>query len=100
MKLLVLRVIRPDKLVGALQAWVMEQLGRKFVEPPSFDLDQCFQDSSPTTPLIFVLSAGSDPMSGLFKYSDAYGIQVCSWAASCVLHATGYTLRGFSVRYT
>lgn len=75
-KLLVLRVVRPDKLVGAVQTWVMEQMGRKFIEPPPFDLDRCFQDSTATTPLIFVLSAGSDPMSGLLKYSDTFGIQV------------------------
>ena len=75
-KLCVLRVVRPDKLVGGLQGWVAEQMGRKFIEPPPFDLDRCFQDSTATTPLIFVLSPGSDPMSGLLKYADTQGINV------------------------
>ena len=34
------RLIRPDKLVHAMQLFVMEQMGRKFIEPPPFDLDR------------------------------------------------------------
>jgi hypothetical protein len=34
------RLIRPDKLVMAMQNFVMEQMGRKFIEPPPFDLDR------------------------------------------------------------
>jgi dynein heavy chain len=51
-------------------------MGQKFVEPPQFDLDKCYQDSSALTPLIFVLSPGSDPMSVLLKYADGLKIPV------------------------
>ncbi|KAL6759980.1 dynein heavy chain 6 [Haematococcus lacustris] len=77
-RLLLLRLIRPDKLVGAIHSFVNDTMGRKFVEPPPFDLDRCFQDSSSLTPLIFVLSPGSDPMSSLLKYADAAHIKVDS----------------------
>ncbi len=40
------------------------------------DLDGCFKDSSATTPLIFVLSPGSDPMSMLLKYAEGLRMQV------------------------
>ncbi len=70
------RLIRPDKLVSAIQAYVHEAMGAKFIEPPPFDLDRCFQDSTALTPLIFVLSPGSDPMSGLLKYADAVRVSV------------------------
>ena len=51
----------------ALTGYVEGALGRKYVEPPPFDLAGAFADSSAATPLIFVLSPGSDPMAALLK---------------------------------
>ena len=51
-------------------------MGRKFIEPPPFDLEQCYNDSTCFTPLVFVLSPGSDPMDGLLKYSEAKSIKL------------------------
>eukprot|EP00941_MAST-03F_sp_MAST-3F-sp1_P004511 g4511.t1 len=68
--LLVLRCIRPDKVMLAVQDYVIAELGRKFVEPPPFDLEACYNDSTCTTPLVFILSPGSDPMASLLKYSE------------------------------
>lgn len=42
-RLLVIRLVRPDKLVAATQAYVLEAMGPKFTEPPPFDLDRCYQ---------------------------------------------------------
>ncbi|GFR44543.1 hypothetical protein Agub_g5814 [Astrephomene gubernaculifera] len=75
-KLLIIRLIRPDKLVGAIQNYVLDSMGQKYIEPPPFDLDRCYQDSTCLTPLIFVLSPGSDPMSGLLKYADVMRVSV------------------------
>eukprot|EP00798_Chlamydomonas_sp_ICE-L_P008519 gene8518-4817_t len=75
-RLLLMRLIRPDKLVMSMQNYVLQTMGRKFIEPPPFDLDKCYQDSSSLTPLIFVLSAGVDPMSALLKYADSVHIEV------------------------
>lgn len=50
----------------AITAFVTEKLGKKFVEPPPFDLAKSYLDSTATVPLIFVLSPGADPMSSKY----------------------------------
>jgi len=69
-KLLILRCFRPDKLILALQNFVIDEMGEKYVKPPTFDLVGCFNDSTNSSPLVFVLSAGSDPMAALLKFSE------------------------------
>jgi len=69
-KLLVLRCIRADKVTNAMQDFVAHHLGQRFIEPQTADLGQVFKDSSPTTPLIFVLSPGTDPASALYKFAE------------------------------
>lgn len=55
------RCLRRDKMTEAMQAFVVDVMGQFFVEPPTFNLKSCYEDSSVTMPLIFVLSTGSDP---------------------------------------
>ncbi|CAM6076097.1 unnamed protein product [Sphagnum tenellum] len=68
--LLVVRVLRPDKLVGAVSGFLLDAMGQRYVEPPGFDLTSAYGDSDALTPLIFILSAGSDPMAALLKFSE------------------------------
>ena len=71
--LLVLRCLRPDKLAGAVQDFIALTLGRVYVEPPTFDLQQSYGDSSCDTPLVFVLSPGADPTAELLRLADMKG---------------------------
>eukprot|EP01028_Stygiella_incarcerata_P004265 TRINITY_DN1920_c0_g2_i1.p1 TRINITY_DN1920_c0_g2~~TRINITY_DN1920_c0_g2_i1.p1 ORF type:complete len:4143 (+),score=1128.32 TRINITY_DN1920_c0_g2_i1:148-12576(+) len=69
-RLCILRVIRPDKIIPALQEFVGTYLDERFVEPPVFSLPSVYEDSDATTPLIFVLSPGADPMTELFRFAE------------------------------
>jgi len=68
-KMCLLRTTRADKMVESIQTFVSGNLGSKFVEPPPFDLESCYADSSPTVPLIFVLVQGSDPSKEFYKFA-------------------------------
>lgn len=74
-RILVLRCIRPDRVTAAITAFVTEKLGRKFIEPPRFDLARSFRDASNTVPLIFILSPGADPKSELDKFADSMRVK-------------------------
>jgi len=72
-RLIMLRTIRPDKLVPAAQAYIVHMMGSTFVEPPTFDLLGSFNDSHCCAPLVFILSPGVDPTAALLKFGDDMG---------------------------
>ncbi|KNC54636.1 dynein heavy chain 2 [Thecamonas trahens ATCC 50062] len=68
-RIALLRCLRLDKVAGAVEDFIAEELGKEFIIPPTFDLASVYRDSSPTTPLIFVLSPGADPGADLYKFA-------------------------------
>ncbi|XP_049921653.1 dynein axonemal heavy chain 12 [Epinephelus moara] len=69
-KMIIVRCLRPDKIVPAVTKFVKGKLGKNFVQPPPFDLSKSYLDSNSTIPLVFVLSAGADPMASLLKFAS------------------------------
>lgn len=69
-KLIVMRLIRPDKVTAKVMQFVEGAMGMKYVTPPPFDLSKSYADSNCLVPLIFILSPGSDPMSALSNFAD------------------------------
>ncbi|XP_052130864.1 dynein axonemal heavy chain 3 [Frankliniella occidentalis] len=73
-KLVILRALRPDKLVPAIQEFISNNLGQSFIEPPPFSLLDSYSDSHCGSPLVFILSPGADPMLQLLKFAEDRGI--------------------------
>ncbi|XP_010014835.1 PREDICTED: dynein heavy chain 1, axonemal, partial [Nestor notabilis] len=69
-KLLVLRCLRGDKITNAMQDFVVLHLDQRFIEPQTTDLSVIFKESTATTPLVFVLSPGTDPAADLYKFAE------------------------------
>uniref|UniRef100_A0A4W4ELT1 Uncharacterized protein n=1 Tax=Electrophorus electricus TaxID=8005 RepID=A0A4W4ELT1_ELEEL len=69
-KMIIYRCLRPDKIEPAIANYVTDKLGKRFVEPPPFDLSKSYNDSNSTIPLVFVLSPGADPMASLLKFAN------------------------------
>lgn len=69
-RLVALKCIRPDKIVPAVQAYIVEEMSKEFIEPPPFNLEDSYNDSNACSPLVFVLSPGADPMAGLLRFAQ------------------------------
>ena len=48
-------------------------LGQQFVESPAVTLADLYRDMNNITPLVFVLSTGSDPMSAFLRFAKVRG---------------------------
>lgn len=70
-KLLILRCIRQDCLIGAITEFVSTRMGKEFVQSSPLKLKEIYLDSNRYSPLIFILSPGSDPLRALKKLAES-----------------------------
>lgn len=68
-RILLAKVLREESVISTVYEFIKDTLGPVFVEPIPYDLGKTFEDTTPYAPLIFVLSAGSDPISSLLKHA-------------------------------
>lgn len=71
--LMFLRCFRIDRVQRAVEYYITETMGEEYIMPPVISLDVIFDQSSPVTPVVFILSPGSDPTAELMKLGDRYG---------------------------
>jgi len=64
-KLILINIFRYEKTVYAIDEFVRVVLGERFSTPIVPTMDNVFKDTDFKTPLIFILSAGADPMMNL-----------------------------------
>ncbi|XP_059179969.1 dynein axonemal heavy chain 6 [Centropristis striata] len=72
-KLILIKSFLEEKVVFAATEFVIVSLGKQFVENPPVDLANLYNDMSPSTPLVFILSTGSDPMGAFQRFAKERG---------------------------
>nr|XP_018918133.1 PREDICTED: dynein heavy chain 7, axonemal [Bemisia tabaci] len=68
-QLIVLKMLQPEKLIPCIVKLIESELSSKFTSSPPFDINASFADSNCLTPIVFILSPGTDPMKSLIQFS-------------------------------
>uniref|UniRef100_A0A182TQL6 AAA+ ATPase domain-containing protein n=1 Tax=Anopheles melas TaxID=34690 RepID=A0A182TQL6_9DIPT len=71
--LLLMRCLRVDRVYRMLNNYVAQTMGEEFITPPILSFDSIYEQSTASTPVVFILSPGSDPTSDLMKLADRCG---------------------------
>ncbi|KAJ9453409.1 Dynein-1-beta heavy chain [Diplonema papillatum] len=72
-KLLILKALRSEKCLFGIPKLVRHMMGPSYTESPPFRLAEAFDDSNSVTPLIFVLSTGTDPTVIFTSFAKSQG---------------------------
>ncbi|KAJ3105519.1 Dynein heavy chain 6, axonemal [Phlyctochytrium planicorne] len=75
-RLILVKVLREEKLVATVLEFVKRNLGQEFIDIPPLDLAKVYKDTSHKSPMIFILSSGSDPISALLKFAGSKDINM------------------------
>jgi dynein heavy chain len=67
-KLIVVKFLAPNKFLMSIRKLIILEMGSNYLNPPLFDIERSFEDSSSTVPLIFVLP-GADPLVSLTSFA-------------------------------
>ncbi|KAM8972622.1 dynein axonemal heavy chain 2 [Pelodytes ibericus] len=73
-RMLIVRSLRQDRVALCVTAFIINNLGSKFTEPPVLDMRGVVEDSLPRSPLVFVLSPGVDPTGALLQLAEQCGM--------------------------
>jgi len=73
-KVMLMKLLREPKMTLAAKVFVKKELGKVFIESPPFDLTGSLADSTSTTPIIFIITPGSDPIANLVILAKSVGM--------------------------
>ncbi|XP_056375680.1 dynein axonemal heavy chain 11 isoform X6 [Hyla sarda] len=77
-KLVILRALRPDRMTYAIRNFVEEKLGSKYVEGARPDFAKSYEETSPATPIFFILSPGVNPLKDVESLGNKLGFTIDS----------------------
>jgi len=74
--LLVVRSLRSDRMLLGARAYINEILGREYLDFPSLNIEEVWEESKPYVPLIFLLSPGSNPNAAILALAKRSKLRV------------------------
>mmetsp|Transcript_20740 Transcript_20740/g.31954 ORF Transcript_20740/g.31954 Transcript_20740/m.31954 type:complete len:772 (-) Transcript_20740:1647-3962(-) len=72
--LLLMRVLRPDRVVNAIKNFIIDKMNDYYVKSPPISFEKIYQSSTCKTPIVFILSPGADPFSDVQKLVETVGL--------------------------
>uniref|UniRef100_G1RF97 Dynein axonemal heavy chain 2 n=1 Tax=Nomascus leucogenys TaxID=61853 RepID=G1RF97_NOMLE len=73
-RMLIVRSLRQDRVAFCVTSFIVTNLGSRFIEPPVLNMKLVMEDSTPRSPLVFILSPGVDPTSALLQLAEHMGM--------------------------
>lgn len=67
---MLLRCFRVDRIYLAVTDYVTTIMGEQYVTPPVISFESIWEQSSTSSPIVFILSPGSDPTTDLLKLAE------------------------------
>ena len=101
-QLMLLRCFRVDRVYRAITNFVTGRMGEQYVTPPVVSFESIYDQSTPLSPIVFILSPGADPAGDLGKLAERMGYggnrfkflamgqgqeKVCIASKECVLNS-------------
>nr|CAH8856482.1 unnamed protein product [Trichobilharzia regenti] len=69
-RLCLLRCFRVDRIYRAITLYIADIMGEDFVSPPILSFTTIYEQSTSRSPIVFILSPGSDPTADLMKFAE------------------------------
>lgn len=75
-RLLICRAIARSKVGEGVQSLISEDLGNEFLKAPGFELESTMAEALPSSPIVLIISGGSDPASNVFSLAKKWRTKV------------------------
>lgn len=72
-KLIIIRIFHPNKVAQAIRQYIANEMGKKFAFPSYCNISKSFDESTILTPLLILLSDGTDPIETLIHFARRRG---------------------------
>lgn len=71
---MLLRCFRMDRVYRAISTYITDIMGERYITPPVINFDEIYEQTATNTPVVFILSPGSDPTSDLMKLARRFDV--------------------------
>ena len=77
-RLLLVRSWCPDRTLPQAKKYIADSLGERFAEGVILDMERMWEESTPRTPMVCLLSMGSDPTTNIENLAKKHRLGQCA----------------------